>query len=251
MRTLDPISSKVVLYQSLPTGQAKEDLFNEIYKAVYGLMVWHLPAYAKASQQDQDLLQEMSIQLLTALDRFNVEKGVKFSTYFCFYIKLAINKFYANGRRVIQIPYESYVNHIDWRPKVMWADKQLTNGKKSDTALSDQTYWDILKIDTNYEKEFKNLELRMDFEKIKFRLKPQELQVVLWRMEGLTLEEIGQKLDVTQEYIRLIEIDAFDMLKHGKRINKLKEYERKKTLRLKKRRKKNARRNQSKLPHIE
>jgi len=64
--------------------------------------------YSKRGVDFEDLLQESSIGLMKAVDRFDWRKGFKFSTYAYWWIKQAVRQYVANNSGSISLPANSY-----------------------------------------------------------------------------------------------------------------------------------------------
>ena len=255
------LSPEEELELSERVASGDEAAINKLAESNLRLVVSIAKRYVGRGLLFLDLIQEGNIGLMKAVDKFDSDKGYKFSTYATWWIRQAITRALADQARTIRVP----VHMVETINKMSRIQRQLTlelNREPSEDELAkkmgisvekvrevikisqepvsletpigeedDSHLGDFIKDESSMSPEeyATNEILKEEIKSVLMTLQVREQEVLELRfglVDGTchTLEEVGKKFNVTRERIRQIEAKALRKLRHPSRAKKLKDF---------------------------
>lgn len=254
-----PRSAQATLWQEQIT--AADEAREHLIKANTRLVVSIAKKYMTRGVPFLDLIQEGNLGLMKAVEKFDYQRGFRFSTYATWWIRQTITRAIADQGRTIRVPVHMSdrirrvyrivreieqregrkptmeeiaeqmgcdVRKIQWMLKVSWQPLSLESpiGEDDDNELGSFIENENALTPTD---AMNTQSLKDKIDELLSTLSPREARILRLRFglqngRAYTLEEVGQKFGLTRERIRQIEGRALRRLRHPRRSRQLRDY---------------------------
>lgn len=233
----------------------------KLIEANFRLVVSIAKKYVGHGVSFMDLIQEGNIGLIKAVEKFEYQRGFKFSTYATWWIRQAVSRALSDQGRTIRVPVhmgeritqlsrvsrelvqknghtptdEEIAEAMGITPKLLERIRQASQHPLSLELEvgedQDSTLGDFIEDESNCAPDDTAIDqlLQERMEDVLASLTAREHRVLQLRFglqdgRSYTLEEVGQKFGVTRERIRQIEAKALSKLRHPRRSRRLRDF---------------------------
>ncbi|MBQ6755263.1 MAG: RNA polymerase sigma factor RpoD/SigA [Bacteroidales bacterium] len=250
---------EVVLAQKIKQGD--QAALDKLTKANLRFVVSVAKQYQNQGMSLPDLINEGNVGLIKAAQRFDETRGFKFISYAVWWIRQSILQALAEQSRIVRLPlnkigsmnkmnkafakleqeYERTPNYEEVAATLDIPDNEVRESMRHsgkhlsmDAPLAndeDNTMYDFMRSDedTTPESELMYESLKTEINRAVSTLSPKEADIIrmFFGLDGytpMTLDEIGEKFDLTRERVRQIKEKAIKRLKQTSRSSILKSY---------------------------
>lgn len=264
IKVMNDDEAQVVRWKLMELSEVEKTLDtvrNRLVQANLRLVITIAKKYLNRGLSFLDLIQEGNLGLIKAAEKYDYQKGYKFSTYSTWWIRQAMTRAIADYARTVRVP----VHVLDAKNKITRAaavlfqelgrepgpeeiarkaglsvEKVRKIMKVSGDAISmetpigddESTLADLLadqKAPSPF-LEFVNTSLSEEIDKVLSTLTPREEKIIRMRLgigeqTDFTLDEVGNAFGLTRERIRQIEAKALKKLQHPLRRKRLESFE--------------------------
>ena len=255
------LTEKVVRYKNMPDGYKKEFLFEEILNENKSFLYKIVSRYYNSGVEQDDLMQQASLGLFTAIKRFEPTRNIAFSTYAMWWIRQHIVRYIHDHNSSIRIPVHLREQTLKLRraQEKLEANSSVTptiEELSKESGLSVERVQTIRNIPTvstslnalvgdedtelgyffpdrtalNYIEEIENDSIIQAFSKLLDEMKLSDRQKdITMRRLGLgpngveTLEMIASDYGLTRERVRQIQAKVIKRIQNPKYIKRMKE----------------------------